>query len=220
MVSYTRSTNVHVNMYFPNSNFDGNFSTYVFGKSFWHYRELNIHCWTSQHIYCEKILKSFVCVEVRILVEKCNIYEVHSFSRPLLQTCRLETTSLYLNNRLLVNKNFKILITFIEINVNFCLFCAHHVMTSIILHTRNLTVNKKSVTHLVLMFQMIFWVGFWGAEKRVFHIVPFRPTKYVLKSFWCLDVSNDVRNWNKFKNNIYWRSKLQLFQMEIRIFIK
>jgi len=27
-------------MSFPNSKFEGNFSTYVFGKSFWHYREL------------------------------------------------------------------------------------------------------------------------------------------------------------------------------------
>jgi len=27
-------------MSFPNSNFEGNFSTYVFGKSFWHYRDL------------------------------------------------------------------------------------------------------------------------------------------------------------------------------------
>ena len=33
-------------------------------------------------------------------------------------------------------KNFKIHINFIEINVNVCLLCAHHVMSSIILHTR------------------------------------------------------------------------------------
>ena len=36
----SRSTNVNVSMSFPNSNFEGNFSTYVFGKSFWHYRDL------------------------------------------------------------------------------------------------------------------------------------------------------------------------------------
>jgi len=29
-------------MSFPNSSFEGNVSTYVFGKSFWHYRELKI----------------------------------------------------------------------------------------------------------------------------------------------------------------------------------
>ena len=40
LVSYSWSTYVNVNMSFPNSKFGGNFSTYVFGKSFWHYREL------------------------------------------------------------------------------------------------------------------------------------------------------------------------------------
>ena len=29
-----KATNVNVNMSFPNSNFEGNFSSYVFGKSF------------------------------------------------------------------------------------------------------------------------------------------------------------------------------------------
>jgi len=37
-------------MYFPKSNFEGNFSTYVFGKSFSHYRELKVDCWRSRHI--------------------------------------------------------------------------------------------------------------------------------------------------------------------------
>jgi hypothetical protein len=49
MVSYSRSTNVNVNMSFPNSKFEGNFSTYVFGYSFWHYRELKNENWTSRH---------------------------------------------------------------------------------------------------------------------------------------------------------------------------
>ena len=56
LVSYSRSTNVNVNMSFPNSNFEGNFSTYVFGKSFWQYRELKIDCWTSRNMLCKKIL--------------------------------------------------------------------------------------------------------------------------------------------------------------------
>jgi len=34
LVSYSRSTNVNVNMSFRKSNFEGTFSTYVFGKSF------------------------------------------------------------------------------------------------------------------------------------------------------------------------------------------
>jgi len=33
--SHSRSTNVNVNMSFRNSKFEGNFSTYAFGKSFW-----------------------------------------------------------------------------------------------------------------------------------------------------------------------------------------
>jgi len=34
LVSYSKSTNVNVNMSFPISKFEGNISTYVFGKSF------------------------------------------------------------------------------------------------------------------------------------------------------------------------------------------
>jgi hypothetical protein len=34
LVSLSRSTNVNANISFPNSNFEGNFSTYVFGKFF------------------------------------------------------------------------------------------------------------------------------------------------------------------------------------------
>ena len=41
-------------MSFPSSNFEGNFSNYVFGKSFRHYRKLKIDCWTSRHIYNAK----------------------------------------------------------------------------------------------------------------------------------------------------------------------
>jgi len=137
MVSYSRATNVSVNMSFRNSNLEGIFSTYVFGKSFWHYREQKNDCLTSRRILCEKILKTLVCVELRILVGKLNIYEGHIFPRPLLPTYRLETTSLCLNTRLIVNKIFQIFITFIEINVNVCILYAHHVMTSIILLTRS-----------------------------------------------------------------------------------
>jgi len=43
----------------------------------------------------------------------------------------------------LVNKNFKILIIFIEINVNVCLLPRQHVMTSIILHTRRPVCQSK-----------------------------------------------------------------------------
>jgi len=46
-------------MFFPNSNFEGNVSTYVFGKSFGHYRGLKNECWTSRHTLCEKDIKLF-----------------------------------------------------------------------------------------------------------------------------------------------------------------
>ena len=108
LVSFSRSTNVNVNMFFPNSNFEGNFSTYVFGKSFWHYRELKSECCTSRHILCKKILNFFICVELEFFVKKWNMYEAHNFPRPLQQTCRLETSLSCLNNRLRVNKQFQI----------------------------------------------------------------------------------------------------------------
>ena len=156
LVSYSRLTYVNANMSFSNSNFEGNFSTYVFSKSFWDYLELKIDCWTLRNIYSKKILNNFVCVEVIILVGKRNVYLGHIFSRPLLQPCRLETTSLCLNTPLLVNKKFPNSHYFIEINVNVCLLCAHHVMTSIIFILEDLTVNKKSVTNFVFMFHMNF----------------------------------------------------------------
>ena len=69
------------NMSFPNSNFEGNFSTYVFGKSFWYYRDMKSECWTSRHILCKKILNFFICVEVRILCKKSEICMKLTFSR-------------------------------------------------------------------------------------------------------------------------------------------
>ena len=112
LVSYSRSTVFNVNVSFQNSNFEGNVSTYVFGKLFLHYRQLKTDCWTWRHILCEKILNIFLSVEVRIVVEKWNIYEAHIFPRPLLQTCRLEATTLFLNTRLRVNKKFPISLYF------------------------------------------------------------------------------------------------------------
>ena len=81
LVSFTRSTNVNVKMSFPNSNFEGNFNTYVFSKSFGHYRDLKSECWTSGHILCKKILNFFICLEVRILCKKSEICMKLTFSR-------------------------------------------------------------------------------------------------------------------------------------------
>ena len=84
LVSYSSSTNVNVNMSFPNINFEGIFSTYVLGNSFCYFRELKIDYWSSRHMVCEKILNTFLCVVVRILVEILYIYEDHIFPKPIL----------------------------------------------------------------------------------------------------------------------------------------
>jgi len=48
-------------MCFPNSNFDGNFSSYVFDKSFCHYGELKNDCWISRQKLGEKIKYFRMC---------------------------------------------------------------------------------------------------------------------------------------------------------------
>ena len=108
-------------------------------------------------IFCEKNFKFFRMCGGKYSCKNWNVYEVHIFSRPLLQTCRLETTSFCLNTRLLLKKYFQILIIFIEINVNVCLLCAHHVMTSIILHTRRQNCQYNVCYGVGFMFQLIFW---------------------------------------------------------------
>ena len=184
LLSFSRSTNVNVNMSFRNSNFEGNFSTYVFGKSFWYYRDLKSECRTSRHNLCKKILNFFICVEVRILCKKVKYVWRSQFPEDIKQICRLETTPLCLNTRLPANKNFKMQINFIEINVNVCLLCAHHVMTSIILHTRR-PVNKNSLTHFVFMYQLTIIFRILRSWKARFLHTPFRRTSYVQMRLNC-----------------------------------
>ena len=107
LVSFSRSTKVNVNMSFPKSNFEGNFSTYVFGKSFWPYRDLKSECWTSRHLIYKKILTFSYVWRLEFFLKKWNMYESHIFERPLQQTCRLETTLLCLCTRLRLNKKFQ-----------------------------------------------------------------------------------------------------------------
>ena len=135
LVSYSRSTNVNVNMSFPSRNLKETLVLMCWESHFDIIEKWNLIVGHRDIYYAKKILNTFVCVEVRIFVEKWCVYEGHIFPRPLLQTCRLEKTSLCLNTRLFVKKKFPILIIFIVINVNVCLLCAHHVMTNIILHT-------------------------------------------------------------------------------------
>jgi len=123
-------------MSFPNSIFEGNFRTYVFGKSFWHYRDLKSECWTSRHILCNKILNFFKCMEVRIHSKKLKYVWSSQFPEAITTNMQIENDSFVFKYPVTCKNNFKILINIIEINVNVFLVCAHHVMTSIIIHTR------------------------------------------------------------------------------------
>ena len=190
-------------MSFPNSNFEGNFSTYVFKKSFWNYRDLKNECWTSQHILCKKILNFFICVEVRILCKKVKYVWSSHFPEAITTNMQIGYESFVFEYPVTCKKKFTIQINFIEINVNVCLLWAHHVMTSIILHTRRSNCQKISVAHLVFMFQLTFIFRILRSWKARYHITPFRPTSYVLMRLKWLEVSNRVRNWNKVKNFIF-----------------
>ena len=135
LFSFSRSTNINVNMSLPNSNFEGNFSTYVFGKSFRRYRDLKSECWTSRHIMQKNINFFFVwLLEFFVKREICmrlTFFRGHYNKHAAWKRLLCVWIPGYLKR-----KNFKIHINFIEINVNVCLLCAPYVMTSIILHTR------------------------------------------------------------------------------------
>jgi len=83
-------------MSFPNSNFEGTLVLMCLASHF-----DNMESWKfivgHRNLYYAKKFNAFVFVEVIILVEKWNLYVGHIFKKPLLQTCRLETTSLCLN---------------------------------------------------------------------------------------------------------------------------
>ena len=127
-------------------------------------------------------------MDVRNLVENGNVYEGHIFPRPLLHTCRLETTLLCLNTRLLVNKNCQILIIRIEINANVWLLCDQRVMTSKILHTRRPNCQKRLFRTCFLCSSWLSFSAFWEAEKHVFHINPFCPSYVLMRLKWLRSV--------------------------------
>ena len=163
--------------------------------------------------YVKEILDIFIIVEVRILVVKRNMYEAHIFPRPLLQTSRLETTSLFLNTLLLVKKNFQILFFILKLMHKFAFMCSPRNDK----YNPSYSKNKLSIKSLLrtwfLCFSRFYFFHIWGAEKHVFHITPFCPTRYVLRLKW-FEVSNLVRNRNKVKNFIFVESKLELCQLE------
>ena len=142
-------------------------------------------------------------MEDRYLVEKWNIYDAHIFTRSLVQTWSLESTSLCLHTRLRVNKYFQILIIFLKLLLTFncCVLTSQWQVQSFILE--DLIANIKSVMHLVFMFQLIFFRIFRSRKGRFSHR-SILPTRYVLKSFRYLDVRNPVRNCYKLKKTYSW----------------
>jgi hypothetical protein len=79
--------------------------------------------------------------------------------------------------------------------------------------------RKRQLRTWFLCFSCCSFFGFWWAEKHVFPIAPFRSTSYVLKSFGCLEVSKRVTNWNKCKKLILVLSILEIWKLEISVFI-
>ena len=82
LVSFSRSTNVNLNMSFPNSNFEGNFSTYAFGNSFdiietW---KVNVR---HRDIYYAINIKFFICVEIWILCKKVKYVWSSNFPKAI-----------------------------------------------------------------------------------------------------------------------------------------
>ena len=144
-------------------------------KIFWYYQELKSECWLSRHLLCEKILKIFLCLEVRILVERWNLYEAHIFQKPWTQTCRFEKTSLCLNTRLRLNKIYQNSHNFFVIDVNVCLLCAHTVMTSIILHTRRSNSQYKVCYALGFYDSAYFFSNFLELKSTFFTSLHFAP---------------------------------------------
>ena len=83
------------------------------------------------------ILNVFICVEVTILCKKVKYVWSSHFPEAITTNIQIGYDSFVFKYPVTwQTKNFKIHINFIEINVNVCLLCALHVMTSIILHTR------------------------------------------------------------------------------------
>ena len=107
----------------------------MFGKSFWHYRDLKINV-GHRDLYYAKNIKFFICVEVRIPCKKVKYVWSSHFPEAITIKIRIGNESFVFKYPVSCKKNFNIHINFIEINVNVCLLCAHDVTKSIIIHTR------------------------------------------------------------------------------------
>jgi hypothetical protein len=106
-------------------------------------------------------------VEVGILVGKWNIYEAHVFSRSLVQTCWMETTSLCLNTQLRV-KIFLHSHYFYWNLGNPLNFMCSPLMTSIIFHTRGHKTQENVSYALIFMFKLMFIFRILRSWKATF----------------------------------------------------
>jgi len=71
----------------PKTNYQGNFSTYMYGKCFGTFAKLEMIVGHRDIYYAKKIINYFGRVEDIIFVEKINTYESHILPRTLVQTC-------------------------------------------------------------------------------------------------------------------------------------
>ena len=88
-------------------------------------------------IYYAKIIKFFHMCGVRILCKKLKYVLGSHFPEAITTKIQIGNDSFVFEYPVTCKQNyFKNHINFVVINVNVCLLCAPHVMTSIILHTR------------------------------------------------------------------------------------
>ena len=121
LVSFSRSTNVNVNMSFLIVILKETLLLMCLASHFKIIERCKLYV-GHRDIYYANNIKFFICVVVRILVKKWNMYEAHISPRPLQQTFWLETISLCLITLLRVNKNFKIHNNFIKIMLTFVFY--------------------------------------------------------------------------------------------------
>ena len=103
-----------------------------------------------------KILNYFGSVEVKLFVEKWNIYESHTFPTSSVQTCWSETTSLCLSTRSSVNKKFSIYHYFDWNLGNRLTFMCSPLNDKYYLHTRRPNTQENFSYILGFKFQLKF----------------------------------------------------------------
>ena len=107
LVSFSRSTNINVNMSLLIGLLKGNLVPMCLACHFVIIETWKVNVEHRDIYYSKK--KKFFSYDWRLdlLVKKWIIYEAHNFPRPLQQTCSLEKTPLCFNTRLRVNKKFQ-----------------------------------------------------------------------------------------------------------------